>query len=68
MAYTHSNLVVCPHCGKTGKSRGMAGTHFDKCPTIRPKLAQITCPHCNKTGNDNGYFKSHHFDKCKTKP
>jgi hypothetical protein len=68
MAYTHSNLVVCPHCGKIGKSRGMAGTHFDKCPTIRPKLAQITCPHCNKTGNDNGYFKSHHFDKCKTKP
>lgn len=24
-------LVTCPHCGKTGNSRGMKCSHFDKC-------------------------------------
>ena len=29
-------LVVCPHCGKSGKGGNMTRYHFDKCQTLLP--------------------------------
>lgn len=69
----YSEDLICPHCGKSGKSRVMARWHFDRCkaltgkapdPTTYPKL---TCPYCSTLIGSNIAHR-YHFENCKHKP
>lgn len=64
----YSEVVTCPHCGKSGQAANMKRWHFDNCGKPR-KLAinntTLICPHCDKVGTNVGSMKRHHFDNCK---
>ena len=72
MKFALRQLLVCPHCGKTGRQGNMARYHFDNCllsPKAPPRIKypKQLCPHCGIVGAGANNMQRYHFDNCKLK-
>jgi group I intron endonuclease len=68
-------LIVCPHCGETGKYMNcMLKHHFDNCkqnPNYIPKpdtRELQTCEYCGFQSRNKGTIVKYHGDNCKQNP
>jgi hypothetical protein len=65
-------MLICPHCGKLGKSGFMYHWHFDNCKmnpnrVIPPQRELRICPHCGFQSRATN-ITQFHFDNCKFNP
>ena len=66
-----TEVLTCPHCGKTGDYKNMNRWHMDRCklnPSRKTDLEKmVTCSVCGHTAIQTPNFHKHHNINCKHK-
>lgn len=66
-----TEVITCPHCGKTGDYKNMNRWHMDRCkhnPNRKTDLEKsVTCSVCGHSAKQNACFYRYHESHCNNK-
>ncbi len=63
----NSEILICPHCSKSGLYLNMKKYHFDYCTkNVDCKRKIFECPHCETKSINKGNMTRYHFNNCKS--